>query len=351
MNTQQENASILLIYTGGTIGMIENSETGVLESFNFQHLKEHMPELKKLGYGVSTIQFDPPMDSSEMGPESWTKIVKIIADNYNTYDGFVVLHGTDTMSFTASALSFMLENLSKPVILTGSQLPIGMLRTDGKENLITAIEIAAAKENGQPIVPEVCIFFENDLMRGNRTSKINADHFNAFRSYNYPVLAHAGIYIKYDDRQIYHSVSRKPLKPHYLLDRNVAILKLFPGISPLVIESILNIPGIKGIVMETFGSGNAPSQEWFLNMLKDAVDRGIVIVNITQCSASSVEMHRYETGHKLLEAGVISGFDSTTESAVAKLMFLFGHGLSPEEVKEHMNCSLIGEISIPETLR
>ena len=351
MNTQQENASILLIYTGGTIGMIENSETGVLESFNFQHLKEHMPELKKLGYGVSTIQFDPPMDSSEMGPESWTKIVKIIADNYNTYDGFVVLHGTDTMSFTASALSFMLENLSKPVILTGSQLPIGMLRTDGKENLITAIEIAAAKENGQPIVPEVCIFFENDLMRGNRTSKINADHFNAFRYYNYPVLAHAGIYIKYDDRQIYHSVSRKPLKPHYLLDRNVAILKLFPGISPLVIESILNIPGIKGIVMETFGSGNAPSQEWFLNMLKDAVDRGIVIVNITQCSAGSVEMHRYETGHKLLEAGVISGFDSTTESAVAKLMFLFGHGLSPEEVKEHMNCSLIGEISIPETLR
>ena len=351
MNTQQENASILLIYTGGTIGMIENSETGVLESFNFQHLKEHMPELKKLGYGVSTIQFDPPMDSSEMGPESWTKIVKIIADNYNTYDGFVVLHGTDTMSFTASALSFMLENLSKPVILTGSQLPIGMLRTDGKENLITAIEIAAAKENGQPIVPEVCIFFENDLMRGNRTSKINADHFNAFRSYNYPVLAHAGIYITYDDRQIYHSVSRKPLKPHYLLDRNVAILKLFPGISPLVIESILNIPGIKGIVMETFGSGNAPSQEWFLNMLKDAVDRGIVIVNITQCSAGSVEMHRYETGHKLLEAGVISGFDSTTESAVAKLMFLFGHGLSPEEVKEHMNCSLIGEISIPETLR
>lgn len=348
---QQDKASILLIYTGGTIGMIENSETGILESFNFQHLKDHMPELKKLGYGVSTIQFDPPIDSSEMGPESWTKIVKIIADNYNSYDGFVVLHGTDTMSFTASALSFMLENLNKPVILTGSQLPIGMLRTDGKENLITAIEIAAAKENGQPIVPEVCIFFENDLMRGNRTSKINADHFNAFRSYNYPVLAHAGIYIKYDNSQIYHPISRKPLKPHYLLDRNIAILKLFPGISPLVIESILNIPGIKGIVMETFGSGNATSQDWFLNMLKDAMDRGIVIVNITQCSAGSVEMHRYETGHKLLKAGVISGFDSTTESAVAKLMFLFGHGLSPEEVKEHMNCSLIGEITIHETLR
>ena len=346
MHTQQEKASILLIYTGGTIGMIENPETGVLESFNFQHLKDNMPELKKLGYSVATIQFDPPMDSSEMGPDSWMKIVKIIADNYQKYDGFVVLHGTDTMSYTASALSFMLENLSKPVILTGSQLPIGMLRTDGKENLITAIEIAAAKENGLPLVPEVCIFFENDLLRGNRTSKINADNFNAFRSYNYPALAHAGIYIKYDLPQVYHPVSRKPLKPHYLLDRNIAILKLFPGISPQVVESIL-----KGVVMETFGSGNAPCEEWFLNMLKEAVDRGIVIVNVTQCRAGSVEMHRYETGHKLLEAGVTSGFDSTTESAVTKLMFLFGHGLTPDEVKEHMNCSLIGEVSIPETFR
>ena len=336
MHTQQEKASILLIYTGGTIGMIENPETGVLESFNFQHLKDNMPELKKLGYSVATIQFDPPMDSSEMGPDSWMKIVKIIADNYQKYDGFVVLHGTDTMSYTASALSFMLENLSKPVILTGSQLPIGMLRTDGKENLITAIEIAAAKENGLPLVPEVCIFFENDLLRGNRTSKINADNFNAFRSYNYPALAHAGIYIKYDLPQVYHPVSRKPLKPHYLLDRNIAILKLFPGISPQVVESILNIPGLKGVVMD---------------MLKEAVDRGIVIVNVTQCRAGSVEMHRYETGHKLLEAGVTSGFDSTTESAVTKLMFLFGHGLTPDEVKEHMNCSLIGEVSIPETFR
>ena len=345
MHTQQEKASILLIYTGGTIGMIENPETGVLESFNFQHLKDNMPELKKLGYSVATILFDPPMDSSEMGPDSWMKIVKIIADNYQKYDGFVVLHGTDTMSYTASALSFMLENLSKPVILTGSQLPIGMLRTDGKENLITAIEIAAAKENGLPLVPEVCIFFENDLLRGNRTSKINADNFNAFRS------AHAGIYIKYDLPQVYHPVSRKPLKPHYLLDRNIAILKLFPGISPQVVESILNIPGLKGVVMETFGSGNAPCEEWFLNMLKEAVDRGIVIVNVTQCRAGSVEMHRYETGHKLLEAGVTSGFDSTTESAVTKLMFLFGHGLTPDEVKEHMNCSLIGEVSIPETFR
>lgn len=351
MNGQNEKASILLVYTGGTIGMMENPETGVLESFNFQHLKDNMPELKKLGYSVSTIQFNPPMDSSEMGPESWKKLVEIIAENYQLYDGFVILHGTDTMSFTASALSFMLENLGKPVIFTGSQLPIGILRTDGKENLITAIEIAAAQENGMPLVPEVCIFFENNLLRGNRTRKISADNFNAFRSYNYPALAHAGIHIKYDLPQVYHPVSRRPLKPHYLLDRNIAILKIFPGISPQVVESILNIPGLKGVVLETFGSGNAPSYEWFLAMLKDAVERGIIIVNITQCSAGSVEMDRYETGHKLLEVGVISGYDSTTESAVTKLMFLFGHGLTPEEVKAHMNCSLIGEVTIPETFR
>ena len=343
MTDNKQQASILLIYTGGTIGMIENPETGVLEVFDFQHLAENVPELKFLGHHVDTYQFDPPLDSSAMGPDSWMKIVKIIADTYQKYDGFVILHGTDTMSYTASALSFMLENL------TGSQLPIGMLRTDGKENLITAIEIAAAKENGFPIVPEVCVFFENELMRGNRTCKANADNFNAFRSYNYPSLAHAGIHIKYDVTQIYYPVSRRPLKPHYLLDRNIAILKLFPGISPSVVESILNIPGLKGVVMETFGSGNAPVDKWFLQMLEEAVGRGVVIVNVTQCRAGSVEMHRYETGQKLLEIGVISGYDSTTESAVTKLMFLFGHGLTPNEVKEHMNCSLIGEITIPDS--
>lgn len=346
-NTKKGKASILLIYTGGTIGMIENPETGALESFNFQHLKDHMPELKKLGHAVSTYQFDPPVDSSEMGPEGWQKIVRIIADNYQSYDGFVVLHGTDTMAYTASALSFMLENLGKPVILTGSQLPIGMLRTDGKENLITAIEIAAAAENGMPAVPEVCIFFESALLRGNRTRKINADNFNAFRSYNYPPLAYAGVHIRYDAAQIFRPVLRKPLRPHYLLDRNITILKLFPGMSAQVIESILNTAGLKAVVMETFGSGNAPREEWFLNMLKNAIAGGLVIVNISQCVAGSVEMYRYETGQKLIEAGVVSGYDSTTESAVTKLMFLFGHGLSPEEVKEHMNCSLIGEITIP----
>ena len=325
--------------------MIENPETGVLESFNFQHLADNVPELKKLGHHVETYQFDPPMDSSAMGPDSWTKIVHIIAENYQKFDGFVVLHGTDTMSYTASALSFMLENLSKPVILTGSQLPVGMLRTDGKENLITAIEIAAAKENGVPVVPEVCIFFENELMRGNRTSKTSADNFNAFRSYNYPSLAHAGIHIKYDVGQIYYPVSRRPLKPHYLLDRNIAILKLFPGISAQVVESILNIPGLKGVVMETFGSGNAPLDDWFLESIQKAVEQGIVIVNVTQCRAGSVEMHRYETGQKLLDMGVVSGYDSTTESALGKLFFLLGQTDDNAAVKEMLKINFRGEIS------
>ena len=346
MHTQQEKASILLIYTGGTIGMIENPETGVLESFNFQHLKDNMPELKKLGYSVATIQFDPPMDSSEMGPDSWMKIVKIIADNYQKYDGFVVLHGTDTMSYTASALSFMLENLSKPVILTGSQLPIGMLRTDGKENLITAIEIAAAKENGLPLVPEVCIFFENHLMRGNRTTKINAENFNAFRSFNYPVLAEAGIHIKYNNVQIHVNGEERELKPHYLLDTNVVVLKLFPGIQENVVATILKIEGLKAVVLETYGSGNAPRKEWFIRLLCQASARGIIIVNVTQCSAGTVEMERYETGYQLLQAGVVSGYDSTTESAVTKLMFLLGHGYTPDEVRDRMNRSMAGEITL-----
>lgn len=338
--------SVLIIYTGGTIGMIENPETGILEPFNFNHLLDNVPELKRLGFSISTTQFDPPMDSSEIEPDSWVKLVKIITENYDLFDGFVVLHGTDTMAYTASALSFMLENLDKPIILTGSQLPIGMLRTDGKENLITAIEIAAARENGYPIVPEVCIFFENHLMRGNRTSKISAENFNAFRSVNYPALARVGVHIRYETNLIYHPILRKPLKAHYLMDTNIVIMKLFPGITPQTVNSLLNIPDLKGVVMETYGTGNAPTKPWFLAMLKDAVDRGIVIVNVTQCSSGSVQMSRYETGNSLEECGVVSGFDTTTEAAVTKLMFLFGHELSPKEVKEHMECSLIGEITI-----
>lgn len=272
--------------------------------------------------------------------------MKIINYNYDSFDGFVILHGTDTMAYTASALSFMLENLAKPVILTGSQLPIGVLRTDGKENLITAIEIAAAKHpDGTPIVPEVCIFFENLLMRGNRTTKINAENFNAFRSHNYPALAHVGIHIKYEPHLIHKPDPEKVFKPHYLFDTNVVILSLFPGIQENVVSSILHAPNLKAVVLRTFGSGNAPQKEWFINLLKDATDRGIIIVNITQCSSGAVEMERYETGYHLLEAGVISGYDSTPESAVTKLMFLLGHGLSNQEIRYRMNRSLVGEIT------
>lgn len=253
--------SVLLIYTGGTIGMIENPETGALESFNFDQLLKHVPELKRFNCHISTYQFNPPIDSSDMEPELWAKIVKIISSHYNDYDGFVILHGTDTMAYTACALSFMLENLSKPVILTGSQLPIGMLRTDGKENLITAIEIAAARRpDGTPMVPEVCIFFENELMRGNRTTKINAENFNAFRSFNYPPLAKVGIHIRYEEHLIRRPAPSRPMKPHYLFDTNVVVLTLFPGIRESIVSSVLHVPGIKAVVLKTFGSGNAPQK-------------------------------------------------------------------------------------------
>lgn len=342
-----EDTSVLLIYTGGTIGMIENAETGALENFSFEHLQKHVPELQNFTFRIGTYQFDPPMDSSDMDPDAWRKLVRIISDNYNLYTGFVILHGTDTMAYTASALSFMLEGLGKPVILTGSQLPIGVLRTDGKENLLTSIEIATARHsNGRPVVPEVCIFFENHLMRGNRTTKINAENFNAFRSFNYPVLASAGIHIKYNNVQIHTDSVQEQLRPHYLLDTNIAILKLFPGIQESVVDAVLAIEGLKAVVLETYGSGNAPRKEWFLHRLHQACERGIVIVNVTQCSAGTVEMERYETGYRLMQAGVVCGYDSTTESAVTKLMFLLGHDYSPARVRELMNCSLAGEITL-----
>lgn len=338
--------SVLLIYTGGTIGMIENPETGALENFDFDHLLRHVPELKRFNYHICSYQFDPPIDSSDMEPLMWAKIVEIIHYNYERFDGFVILHGTDTMAYTASALSFMLENLGKSVILTGSQLPIGTLRTDGKENLITAIEIAAARRpDGSPMVPEVCIFFENELMRGNRTTKINAENFNAFRSFNYPPLAKAGIHIRYNEHLIRRPDPTRPMKPHYLFDTNVVMLTLFPGIQESIIDSVLHVPNLKAVVLKTYGSGNAPQKDWFIQQLKEATERNIIIVNITQCPSGAVEMRRYETGLQLLQAGVISGYDSTPECAVTKLMFLLGHGLNHSELRRLMDSNLAGEIT------
>ena len=343
--TQTKKPSVLLIYTGGTIGMIQNPRTGSLSPFDFDHILKQIPELKVFSYKIDTITFDPLIDSSDVQPKTWIKLAKIIKENYDLYDGFVVLHGTDTMAFSASALSFMLENQSKPVIFTGSQLPIGVLRTDGKENLITSIEIAASKRNNQALVPEVCIYFENQLFRANRTTKYNAEHFDAFKSDNYPRLAKAGIRIKYKYPVIHYPINNNKIIIHTKLDRNVTVLKIFPGITTNVIEAILNSKGLKAVVLETFGSGNAPTGNWFISLIKKAIKRGIIILNVTQCSAGSVEMGRYETSLPLLEAGVISGQDITTEAAVTKLMFLLGNFKKNEDIIKYLQQSISGEIN------
>jgi len=326
--------------------MVENSRTGALEPFDFSHLTGHLPEIQKFRFQIDHIVFDPVIDSSEITPEHWKKIVHVIEDNYADYDGFVILHGTDTMAFTASALSFMLENLHKPVVLTGAQLPIGKLRTDAKENLITALEIAADKDTlGNPIVPEVCVFFQNDLLRGNRTTKVNAENFNAFKSYNYPNLAKSGIQIRYDRKAIIHPNYDKKTVFHYRLDNRIASLKLFPGIDRETVQAILTLKNVKAIILETYGSGNAPLSPWFLDLIRETVKRGVIIVNITQCNTGMVDMQRYETGRELLRAGVVSGFDATFEAALTKLMFLVGHRYEKEEIKVRMRVPLVGEIT------
>lgn len=316
-------AKILLIYTGGTIGMSEDVETGVLMPVDFDHLMRQIPELKKFNYQIDSHSFKKPMDSSNMTTNTWAKLASLVYENYEDYDGFVILHGSDTMAYTASALSFMLKNLAKPVILTGSQLPLGMIRTDGKENLITAIEIAAAQKDGLPHVPEVAIYFEYQLYRGNRTSKISATHFEAFESPNYPVLAEAGIDIAFN----HEAIKKTPKAPLELCDQfsnEVVILKLFPGISEKVVNSIVTNQDIKVIIIESYGSGNMPSESWFTDQLETANKAGKHVINITQCSRGSVKQGAYETSAALNALNVISGDDMTVEAAVTKAMLLLG---------------------------
>jgi len=341
-----KKTSILLIYTGGTIGMVQDHKTGALVPFNFKHLTLQVPELQEFDLQMKSVSFNPPIDSSNMNPGVWVKLAKIIEENYNQVDGFVILHGSDTMAFTASALSFMLDGLNKPVILTGSQLPIGMIRTDGKENLITAIEIAAAHVNKKPVVPEVAIYFEYQLFRGNRTHKFNAEHFDAFQSPNYPVLAEAGVSINYNLTAIAkHKKQKQKLNVKTSLNPNIAILKIFPGITEPVVRAILAVPHLKGVILESFGAGNAPTDTWFINLLKETIKKGIIIYNVTQCNAGAVQQGRYETSSLLKQIGVLSGSDITLEAAVCKLMYVFGQGYTYGNAKKQLEKSLRGELS------
>ena len=338
--------SILIVYTGGTIGMIKDYKTNALKAFDFSRIIDKIPELEQLECEIKSISFEEPIDSSNMNTKYYVDIVEIIEANYTNFDGFVILTGSDTMAYTSSAISFMIENLQKPIIFTGSQLPIGDLRTDAKENLITSIEIAASRRNNKPIISEVCLYFEYKLYRANRTTKISAEQFEAFASKNYPALAESGVHLNFNENVLLKFIPfDQQLIVRKRLVTDVVILKLFPGITEMVVAAILNIKNLKGVVLETYGAGNAPNKPWFLDLIKKAIQDNIKIVNVTQCSGGSVILGHYDTSVGLKSIGVISGIDMTTESAIAKLMYLLSEDLTNKSFKNYFQKSLRGEIS------
>lgn len=345
MENTTQKPRILIIYTGGTIGMVETPNG--LQPFDFSHLMDNVPKVGELGYDIESVQFPQPIDSSNMNPTYWNQIVKDIADRYDEFDGFVVLHGTDTMAYTASALSFMLRDLRKPVVITGSQLPIGDVREDGTENLISALQVAAAKdENGDPMIQEVVISFQDYIVRGCRSTKFTSTGFHAFKSFNYPVLGNIDLHITYNKPYLMRHTTSLPLNPFYSMDPNILVLWLYPGITEDVVKAQLATPGIKAVILRTFGAGNAPTEQWFLNDLADAVSRGLIIFNVTQCLNGGDEQKRYYTGDMLAKAGVISGYDITVEAAITKMMFLLGSGMSAEEIKSYLTTPIVGEMTV-----
>ncbi len=344
METTQKKPKVLIIYTGGTIGMVETPQG--LQPFDFSHLMDNVPKIGRLDVDIESVQFAQPIDSSNMNPSYWGQIVKDIADRYDEFDGFVVLHGTDTMAYTASALAFMLRNLRKPVVITGSQLPIGAVREDGTENLISAVQVAAAKDaDGNPMIQEVVISFQDYIVRGCRSTKFTSTGFHAFKSFNYPVEGDIDLHITYNTPYLLRHDTCLPLEPFYAMDPNLLVLWLYPGITEEVVKAQLATPGIKAVVLRTFGAGNAPTEKWFLDAMRDAVARGLIIYNVTQCLNGGAESKRYYTGDMLTEAGVISGYDITVEAAVTKLMYLIGSGYTPDEIKRYLGVSMVGELS------